>query len=321
MMLYGTPGFRRQLSVDLDYQEDVGKQWKARYDANNEVVDYHENHSKWYSKYHPNETKYHVDVDTGEKFVVGINSTGFRGKEFSKEKREGVIRVVTLGASSTFGFYNRDHQTYPYQLEQMLNEKCDQHTYEVINLAIPHSKSDNIAAIFALEALPLKPDIVTFYEGRNETIIDARSTHDIAMVRPWDGRLNESVKTDQPSVTSQIGDYLMSVRFVLFLLEQRAQDDDQYTIAEIDKISRARSAHFLGNVRYIAEECHKRGILFLPTTQQGTSMSWFGSTPEQRQRIKGVTLQDEVDGIRARLEWGDAINYFEACLLVHQHLK
>ena len=32
-----------------------------------------------------------------------------------------MIRIVTLGASSTFVFHDRDNETYPYYLEQILN--------------------------------------------------------------------------------------------------------------------------------------------------------------------------------------------------------
>jgi len=55
------------------------------------------------------------------------------------------VRVVTLGASSTFGFHNRDDQTYPRQLENLLNQEARGSTrYEVINLGIPHLTSDEI---------------------------------------------------------------------------------------------------------------------------------------------------------------------------------
>src|SRR5262249_13086620 len=81
----------------------------------------------------------------------------------------GVTRVVTLGASSTFGFSDRDDETYPYYLEQFLNHDAHGKRFEVINLGIPHLKSDQIAALFEQEALPLRPDVVTFYEGINDS--------------------------------------------------------------------------------------------------------------------------------------------------------
>ncbi len=97
-----------------------------------------------YSKYFPHEKK--IDIDqNGEKISVTINSDGFRGRDIDPVKEPGVVRVVTLGASSTFGFHNRDDQTYPRQLENLLNQEARGSTrYEVINLGIPHLTSDEI---------------------------------------------------------------------------------------------------------------------------------------------------------------------------------
>ena len=96
-----------------------------------DTIENHGNKRQGYSKYFPREVKYHEDVDTGEMFVVGINQQGFRGKDFDIKKQPGVVRVVTLGASSTFGFYNRDHETYPHQLAEILNERCTSRRFEV----------------------------------------------------------------------------------------------------------------------------------------------------------------------------------------------
>jgi hypothetical protein len=114
-----------------------------------------------YSKYVPNETRRDID-EHGTLFKVTINSRGFRGGEFTDEKRPGTVRVLTLGASSTFGYHDRDDETYPHYLQQMLNERCKSNAYEVINLGIPHLTADNIYSLFIAEGLPLNPDIVTF---------------------------------------------------------------------------------------------------------------------------------------------------------------
>jgi hypothetical protein len=65
-----------------------------------------------YTKYFPHERKADHNPETRESFSIRINSRGFRGEEFTVEKPAGTIRVVTLGSSSTFGYYNRDHETY-----------------------------------------------------------------------------------------------------------------------------------------------------------------------------------------------------------------
>src|SRR5262245_44239882 len=115
-----------------------------------------------YFKYYPHQERFTRDGETGKLLRVTINSSGFRGREFRKQKDPGVIRIVTLGASSTFGFSNRDEDTYPYRLEQLLNDEAPSgDRFEVINLGIPHLKSRQILSLFENEALPLQPDVVT----------------------------------------------------------------------------------------------------------------------------------------------------------------
>jgi hypothetical protein len=75
-------------------------------------------------------TRLDRDPDTQEPYRVTINSRGFRGKEFSDEKKPGVIRVITLGESSTFGLHARDDETYPYDLEHFLNKDCPGRAFE-----------------------------------------------------------------------------------------------------------------------------------------------------------------------------------------------
>jgi len=51
-------------------------------------------------------------------------------------------------------------------MEQILNQQCESgQAFEVLNLGIPHSTSDQILSLFVAEALPLNPDVITYYEG------------------------------------------------------------------------------------------------------------------------------------------------------------
>src|SRR5262249_40456783 len=126
-----------------------------------------------YSKYSPHEERYTYDADTGEVFRVTINGRGFRGADFADAKPPGTVRIVTLGASSTFGYHDPDDGTYPAILERMLAEPCrGRARYQVINLAIPHLMSAEILSLFLAEAVSLEPDVVTFYEGMNDSTPD-----------------------------------------------------------------------------------------------------------------------------------------------------
>ncbi|MHC5065234.1 MAG: SGNH/GDSL hydrolase family protein, partial [Planctomycetota bacterium] len=167
-LAYGTPWFRQEISV----AKKKAQNWKSDVEGTGTGPGLsHDNVVSEYSKYFPNEVKRDVDPN-GVPFELQINNNGFRGPNYSQQKKSGVIRVLTLGASSTFGFGSRDEETYPIYLEQMLNEECEAE-YEVINLGIPHLTSASILSLFEAEAVPLDPDVVTFYEGINDSSASA----------------------------------------------------------------------------------------------------------------------------------------------------
>ena len=134
----------------------------------NRTVSKHGDFREGYSTYFPNQKRVDHNPRTGETFNVTINSKGFRGSNYSVDKLPGEIRIITLGASSTFGYGSKDHETYPAILEKSLNSLDTSRKYEVINLGIPHSKVKHIYHLFRNEGLPLAPDIVTYYEGVND---------------------------------------------------------------------------------------------------------------------------------------------------------
>ena len=101
---------------------------------------------------------------------IGIDSLGFRGADFLPTKPPNVFRVICMGESSTFGFFDRDEFTYPATLERLFRERRGKggSQVEVINTGIPHANSDNILAMFRTELLRYQPDIITVYAGYND---------------------------------------------------------------------------------------------------------------------------------------------------------
>ena len=94
------------------------------------------------------------------------NSLGFRGPEFAIEREPGVARVVCLGASTTYGLYVGTDQAYPARLEKLLTFEgipC-----QVINAGVPGYISIDLLLTLQFRVLPLEPDVVIVYEGRNE---------------------------------------------------------------------------------------------------------------------------------------------------------
>ena len=319
---YGTTAYRqaygdqRQVQLSQVYDRELAD-WEQD-EATLNTVYTHRNAGGGYLKFFPNEKKFHKDVDTGEIFPVTINNHGFRGQEFSIEKPENVIRVLTLGASSTFGLWNRDDETYPVQMEQMLNDRCaGPKRFEVINFAIPHAISDQILALFIAEGLALKPDIITFYEGRN----DSNQLH------PMEFRGGRN-RNDNPAKTKgafsdlwyELAQRLVLARFIDEMTATYRRISAAETRRSLDRIAERTSREFLVDLRQLHELAKQHNILFVVANQQANSKSWFGLPKSERFKLKGIAYQDEVAQIRALLEQGESISGYEFNFLIHDRL-
>jgi len=318
VLAYGTPWYRNAFGETR--KEQLIKQYDrelAGWDHNEDTlntVSQHNNEKGGYFKFFPNEKKYIKDIDSGEIFPVTINSHGFRGKEFSVAKPDDVIRVLTLGASSTFGFYNKDNETYPYLLEQRLNKLCHgPKRFEVINFAIPDARAEQIRSMFVAEGLALDPDVITFYEGRNDSArirpMDFRQTHSSEASMGWlHGAWNAMTRT------------LVSARFVDEQIAAHTQVAADQALESLRTASARASKGFLGDLEEIREVADRRHILFIVANQQANSKSWFGIPAAQRMSQKGVTYGDEVASIEHILQRGEPISGYEFNFLIHARL-
>ena len=107
-----------------------------------------------------------LDLPDGDKLSVKINSKGFRTKEFSSEKPEGLFRIICVGGSTTvIGQSNR--QTYPALLEEKLAAKLPAFNLEVLNLGISKYGTRDIINL-AQRAVNYQPDLVIKYNGAND---------------------------------------------------------------------------------------------------------------------------------------------------------
>ena len=316
VLAYGTPWYRNALGEHR--KEELIKQHAretADWDENESTLDTvskHNNEKRGYFKFFPNETKYIKDIDSGKIFPVTINDHGFRGKNFSISKPDNVIRVLTLGASSTFGFFNKDDETYPYLLEQRLNKLCQgPQRFEVINFAIPDANAFEIRAMFMAEGLALNPDVITFYEGRNDS----------AQIRPTDFReAHSETSASSRGVWNATTRTFILARLVDEQFAVRAQFSADEALKSL-RIIRARTSDaFLFDLDKIRKATERRNILFVVANQQANSKSWFGIPAAQRIALKGVTYRAEMARIEHILQLGEPISGYEFDFLIHAQL-
>lgn len=101
------------------------------------------------------------------RYTVRTNTHGFRSAPFVEQKRPGVVRIVCLGDSSTFGMNVEQDDAYPQVLGSLL-EAAYPGRFEVWNMAVPGYSSRQGVELLEREVLDYEPDVVTFAFGTND---------------------------------------------------------------------------------------------------------------------------------------------------------
>jgi lysophospholipase L1-like esterase len=129
----------------------------------------------------------------GERFVVQINSLGYRTHEFAERKPADTIRVLCIGGSTTVAGRTND-ETYPALLEARLRQRWPGLPLEVLNLGV-----SGVGTELWLEWLPKllawDPDVVVQYEAINDIAWTELPAY--AARHPWQRRLRESLVYDR----------------------------------------------------------------------------------------------------------------------------
>lgn len=99
------------------------------------------------------------------------NEHGYRGKAVPLERRPGVIRILCLGGSTTYGWkVGRADQTYPAILQQLLQRDLS-HEFEgveVINGGMPWGTTSELLTHYHFKYHYYRPDIVIIHTGGND---------------------------------------------------------------------------------------------------------------------------------------------------------
>lgn len=101
--------------------------------------------------------------------VIHTNEWGNRGPTQEYKKPPGVVRIVTLGGSTTFCPYaTEDAKTWPARLEARLNERFSEVRFEVVNYGAAGYNSADSLTTFALRAIDRNPDILIIHHATND---------------------------------------------------------------------------------------------------------------------------------------------------------
>lgn len=236
--------------------------------------------------------------ENGTRYKIIMNNFGFRGADFQNDKPPGVMRILTMGASSTFGYSNRDHETYPYYLQRSLNERiakegCHEFTsVQVYNFGIPHLQSAENLSLLRSEGLAFQPDIVTFYEGAN----DIRNWHD-------DWR------------TSLVYPLARKVLLVHFLSWSAKRWMHTFTVTDVAAQLDGKPQDFISNVKQMKTLLDRNDISFVPVLQQCSA-----AYHEEPELVGDLTYAEEVTRIERFLAEGERISHIQMIMLQHAEI-
>ncbi len=124
--------------------------------------------------------KPHVDIEYSG---ITTNSLGLRSPEVTP--KAGRIRVLCIGDSTTFGDDVRDAESWPWQLQAMLDERAPGR-FDVVNAGVPGWSSVQGLWYLEQEGLDLAPDIVIVTFGHNDFsyIEKTGGIRDISFISP-----------------------------------------------------------------------------------------------------------------------------------------
>jgi lysophospholipase L1-like esterase len=100
-----------------------------------------------------------------------VNEYGYRGAAVAIPKPDSVLRIVTLGGSTTYGHALTADEAYPTQLERILRDDYAIPNVEVVNLGVPGYFSLDSLVNLATRGLALQPDLIIVYDGVNDAAV------------------------------------------------------------------------------------------------------------------------------------------------------
>jgi lysophospholipase L1-like esterase len=124
-------------------------------------------HSLWRERWREYQPRARLEVTAGgERFVVVMNSEGYRTHEFAVPKPKGLVRIACIGGSTTVAGRTND-ETYPAFLERKLRARFPGLALEVLNLGVSSVTTEywrgRLDRVFGYE-----PDILVQYQAIND---------------------------------------------------------------------------------------------------------------------------------------------------------
>lgn len=125
-----------------------------------------ENAKKYGWGFSPNEQVAFINPDTSEVSFITTNSRGWKDIDHSYEKPEGVVRILFLGDSFTWGIVEME-DLYSRHVQKIFTDKGFDNV-EVISLGVGAFGLDQILEMLLQEGLLYEPDFIIYQFSSND---------------------------------------------------------------------------------------------------------------------------------------------------------
>ncbi|MBN1210986.1 MAG: SGNH/GDSL hydrolase family protein [candidate division Zixibacteria bacterium] len=229
-----------------------------------------------------------------------INSHGFRGPEFEKEKKN--YRILALGNSCTFGWGVDQDYTWVSQLEKILERQFPDNNCEVINAGIPGYSSHQGKILLKEKLLDLKPDMVLIMFGWNDHFAAGKGISDLEQKMP--GRFIIGLQ----NFFSRFKTYQLMRKIILSASEKQ----EFVSLGQMEGKRRVSPQEFYVNlaaIAHLARENNAQPVLLVPPI--ACAQTYFNGTLSQlhvihqayQNRIRAVAQKEHIPLIDLQAEF------------------
>ena len=97
-----------------------------------------------------------------------VSSAGLRDEEMPLAKPPGTVRIAAIGDSLTHGSGGPRENSYPEQLEDLLEARATGTRFEVLNFGVPGYDIGQVVERLRVRALPFQPDVLLYGYALND---------------------------------------------------------------------------------------------------------------------------------------------------------
>ena len=239
-------------------------------------------------------------------YPMHIGKHGFRYPEFIDEPKHDIIRIISVGDSTTFGPKILDNNTYAALIAKYLKTLAPSGDFESLNMGMPMSHSGHTLALVKNELVQYKPQFITCYTGVNDSLSFLYSANPASEIYNWLYNHSEFGVW----VTKQIKNFIRKERKTGQTLLGKTHND------HIEDAYQKTRSFFFKNILAMYKVCAEYGIRFIMIKQPSRPMEYV----DMSQEFLALPFAKKKDVMEDKLSKQNHLTLLEAKFLIQARI-